>query len=60
MAAAPIALIEPYQIALPTRREHKRTGRSEPIGGHVLVKTTAEAGFAAKVRRYSVATTSGA
>ena len=45
MAAAPIALIELYQIAQPTRREHKWTELSEPIGGYVLVKTDRRGGF---------------
>ena len=38
MADAPIAKIELHHIALPTRREHKWTGLTEPIGGYVLVK----------------------
>jgi muconate cycloisomerase len=42
MAEAPIAGIELYHIALPTRREHKWTGLTEPIGGYVLVKMTDE------------------
>jgi muconate cycloisomerase len=46
MAEAPIATIELIHIALPTRREHKWTGLSEPIGGYVLVKMTDEAGMA--------------
>ena len=45
MAEAPIALIELHQVALPTRREHKWTGLTEPIGGYVLVKMTDEAGL---------------
>src|SRR6202048_4970914 len=44
MAEAPIAAIELYHIALPTRREHKWTGLTEPIGGYVLVKMTDELG----------------
>ena len=32
MAEAPIASIELHHIALPTRREHKWTGLTEPIG----------------------------
>jgi muconate cycloisomerase len=44
MAEAPIAGIELYHIALPTRREHKWTGLTEPIGGYVLVKMTDELG----------------
>ncbi len=46
MAEAPIASIELHHIALPTRREHKWTGLTEPIGGYVLVKMTDEAGLA--------------
>jgi muconate cycloisomerase len=44
MAEAPIASIELHRIALPTRREHKWTGLTEPIGGYVLVKMTDELG----------------
>jgi muconate cycloisomerase len=44
MAEAPIAAIELHQIALPTRREHKWTGLTEPIGGYVLVKMMDELG----------------
>jgi muconate cycloisomerase len=44
MAEAPIAAIELHHIALPTRREHKWTGLTEPIGGYVLVKMTDELG----------------
>ena len=46
MADAPIAAIELHHIALPTRREHKWTGLTEPIGGYVLVKMTDAAGLA--------------
>jgi muconate cycloisomerase len=46
MADCPIASIELHHIALPTRREHKWTGLTEPIGGYVLVKMTDEAGLA--------------
>src|SRR3954465_13039646 len=45
MADAPSAKIELHHIALPTRREHKWTGLSEPIGGYVLVKMTDAAGL---------------
>src|SRR5689334_17386326 len=38
MSDAPIATIELYHVALPTRREHRWTGLTEPIGGYVLVK----------------------
>src|SRR5260370_1370758 len=44
MAEAPIATIGLHHIALPTRREHKWTGLTEPIGGYVLVKMTDELG----------------
>jgi muconate cycloisomerase len=40
MSDAPIAAIELHHVALPTRREHKWTGLTEPIGGYVLVKMT--------------------
>ena len=46
MADARIATIELHHIALPTRREHKWTGLTEPIGGYVLVKMTDAAGLA--------------
>jgi muconate cycloisomerase len=46
MADSPIALTELHRVALPTRREHKWTGLSEPIGGYVLLKMTDEAGLA--------------
>ena len=38
MSDSPIAAIELHHVALPTRREHKWTGLTEPIGGYVLVK----------------------
>jgi muconate cycloisomerase len=44
MAEAPIAAIELHHVALPTRREHRWTGLTEPIGGYVLVKMTDELG----------------
>ena len=40
MSDAAIAAIELRHVALPTRREHKWTGLTEPIGGYVLVKMT--------------------
>ncbi len=46
MADARIAKIELHHIALPTRREHKWTGLTEPIGGYVLVNMTDAAGLA--------------
>ena len=36
--------IEVVHVALPTRREHKWTGLTEPIGGYILVKMTSDAG----------------
>src|SRR6266702_1234204 len=45
MAEAPIAAIGLHHIALPTRREHKWTGLTEPIGGYILVKMTDAAGL---------------
>jgi hypothetical protein len=38
MSDAPITAIELHHVALPTRREHKWTGLTEPIGGYVLVR----------------------
>ena len=46
MSDAPIATIELRHVSLPTRREHKWTGLTEPIGGYVLVKMTDAAGLA--------------
>jgi muconate cycloisomerase len=46
MSDQPIAAIELHHVALPTRREHKWTGLTEPIGGYVLVKMTDAAGGA--------------
>ncbi len=37
---ATIAEIETVQVSLPTRREHKWTGLTEPIGGYILVRMT--------------------
>lgn len=37
--------IEVFHIALPTRREHKWTGLTEPIGGYVLTRMTGEDGL---------------
>ena len=44
MTGRPIAAIETHHVALPTRREHKWTGLTEPIGGYVLTKMTDDAG----------------
>jgi muconate cycloisomerase len=46
MADSPIANIVLHHVALPTRREHKWTGLTEPIGGYVLVEMNDEAGQA--------------
>jgi muconate cycloisomerase len=46
MTDSPIANIVLHHVALPTRREHKWTGLTEPIGGYVLVEMTDEAGQA--------------
>src|SRR2546421_6911425 len=46
MSEAPIAAIELHHVALPTRREHKWTGLTEPIGGYVLMKMTDASGLA--------------
>jgi muconate cycloisomerase len=40
MSESPIAGIELFHVALPTRREHKWTGLQEPIGGYVIFKMT--------------------
>jgi muconate cycloisomerase len=40
MTESPIASIELHHIALPTRREHKWTGLTEPIGGYIVLKMT--------------------
>lgn len=46
MAESPIASVELRRVSLPTRREHKWTGLTEPIGGYVLVKVADENGCA--------------
>ena len=46
MADSPITSIELHRVALPTRREHKWTGLTEPIGGYILVKMADENGLA--------------
>ena len=46
MSDSPITAIELHHVALPTRREHKWTGLTEPIGGYVLVKMIDAAGNA--------------
>src|SRR5947209_3164055 len=50
MSDAPIAAIELHHVALPTRREHKWTGLTEPIGGYVLVKMIDAVGGAVRRR----------
>src|SRR5262249_52690054 len=44
MSGRPIAAIETVHVALPTRREHKWTGLTEPIGGYILIKMTDDGG----------------
>src|SRR5436309_13860240 len=44
MCGRPIAAIETMHVALPTRREHKWTGLTEPIGGYILIKMTDNGG----------------
>jgi muconate cycloisomerase len=46
MVESPIASVELHRVSLPTRREHKWTGLTEPIGGYVLVKIADETGLA--------------
>jgi muconate cycloisomerase len=46
MVDSPIASIALYRVSLPTRREHKWTGLTEPIGGYVIVKIADENGLA--------------
>jgi muconate cycloisomerase len=46
MADSPIVSAELRRVSLPTRREHKWTGLTEPIGGYVLVKLADENGLA--------------
>ena len=44
MTGRSIAAIETIHVGLPTRREHKWTGLTEPIGGYILIKMTDDAG----------------
>ena len=44
MSGRPITAIETVHVALPTRREHKWTGLTEPIGGYILIKMTDDGG----------------
>jgi len=37
--------IEVIHVSLPTRREHKWTGLTEPIGGYVLIRMTGDDGL---------------
>jgi muconate cycloisomerase len=46
MTESPIARIELFHVSLPTRREHKWTGLSEPIGGYIILKMTDRDGHA--------------
>src|SRR5438309_3835845 len=45
MSGRPIAAIETVHVALPTRREHKWTGLTGPIGGYILIKMTDDGGL---------------
>jgi muconate cycloisomerase len=40
MTESPIATIALHHVALPTRREHKWTGLTEPVGGYIVLKMT--------------------
>ena len=40
MTESPIASIALHHVRLPTRREHKWTGLTEPIGGYIVLKMT--------------------
>src|SRR5215475_13988513 len=51
VSQSPIASVKLYRVSLPTRREHKWTGLTEPIGGYVLVKIADENGWPAGARR---------
>jgi len=44
MPESPIERVELIHVILPPRREHKWTGATEPIGGYLLVKLTAQDG----------------
>jgi muconate cycloisomerase len=44
MADSPIHEVSLVHVALPTRREHKWTGLTEPIGGYILVKVSDQDG----------------
>ena len=44
MSNSVIERVELLNVALPPRREHKWTGATEPIGGYLLVKLTAQDG----------------
>ena len=46
MVDSPVASVALYRVSLPTRREHKWTGLTEPIGGYVIVKIADENGLA--------------
>ena len=39
-----ISSLETFHVTLPTRREHKWTGLTEPIGGYILVRLSDDAG----------------
>jgi muconate cycloisomerase len=40
MTESPIATIDLFHVRLPTRREHKWTGLTEPIGSYLVLKMT--------------------
>jgi muconate cycloisomerase len=40
MSESPITAIDLFHVRLPTRREHKWTGLTEPIGGYLVLKMT--------------------
>jgi muconate cycloisomerase len=44
MSSSPITSVKLVHVALPTRREHKWAGLSEPIGGYVIVAVSSEDG----------------
>ena len=44
MSSSPLASLDLVHVSLPTRREHRWAGLSEPIGGYVLVKATGQDG----------------
>ena len=51
--------IEVIHISLPTRREHKWTGLTEPIGGYILIRMTGDCRHATAAERADVAPLEG-